>query len=452
MRSVLLPFLAPLLAALACETPFVIQNHGDTAGSAGMLAGNGGELNGGSLNGGEPSGGSEAGGGVAGVGTAGTQAGAGGEPLAAGAAGAAGNTGDELGECEHPLAALSIAAGENHACAVESATGNLYCWGLGSNGQLGNDATEDANAPVLVKSNESFSEVQVGVVTTCALTDKKELFCFGDNSDGVLANGTSQGSALPIRVLTNVDTFSMSSSYVLATTSQRDLYAWGGNTDGQLGIGNGTLGEAVRMASATGRKARRLANGYSHACLTDDPSLFVYCAGNNFGARLGIDGGSRAVFTQVLPEVATKLTAGYDRTCAITAVGMKCWGHNLPVTFEGQPEDITTPTLVSNYMDWQYISLGFDHMCATTTFNRVLCAGDNATGELGRESAASPSFAEPAPPFSANFVSAGRDFTCARRASDYQVVCWGSNANGKLGRGSSDESPGAPALVCLPPL
>lgn len=447
MRSVLLPGLAPLLAALACESPFVIQ---ETAGAAGTLAGDAGEPNGG-----QPSGGSDPGGGVGAGGAAGANAGSAGEPPAggaAGAAGAAGSTGDALGECEHPLTALSIAAGENHACAVESITGNLYCWGLGLNGQLGNGATENANAPVLVKSNESFSEVQVGVVTTCALTDDKELFCFGDNSDGVLGDGTSQGSSVPIRALANADTFSMSSSYVLATSSQRDLFAWGGNTDGQLGLGNTTLGSAVRAPSATSQKARRIAAGYSHACLTDEPSLFVYCAGNNQGARLGIAGGSRALFTQVLPEAVTKLTAGYDRTCAVTAQGMKCWGHNLPATFASQPEDITTPTLVSNYMDWQYISLGFDHMCATTTFERVLCAGDNGAGELGREGAASPSFAEPEPSFSANFVSAGRDFTCARRASDYQVVCWGSNANGKLGRGSSDESPGAPGLVCLPPL
>jgi alpha-tubulin suppressor-like RCC1 family protein len=446
MRSVLLPYLAPLLLAPACEAPFVIHHRGEIAGSAGALSGSAGEPTGDDSGTGGTGGTSGAAGGG---GVAGSAAGSG-EPSAAGAAGDAGL--DELGVCEHPLTALTIAAGENHACAVESATGNLFCWGLGSNGQLGNGKTESAAAPVKVQSNESFTDVRVGAVTTCALSTDQELFCFGDNFDGVLADGTSQGSALPVRTLVGAETFSVSSSYVLATTFQRQLFAWGSNTNGQLGLGDASVGDTVRLESDTGLTARGLAAGYSHACLIDEPSRFVRCSGNNLDARLGIAGASRSTFTETLAEPVTQISAGYDRSCALTATGLKCWGHNLPATFEGKPDDLATPTLVSDYMDWQRISVGFDHLCATTTFDRVLCSGDNTSAELGRGGATSPHFEEPETSFSANYVSAGRDFTCALRANDSAVVCWGSNEHGKLGRGSSDESPGAPALVCLPSL
>ena len=42
-----------------------------------------------------------------------------------------------------------FSAGLNFACAVDSA-GLLYCWGYGSNGELGNNSTAQSNVPVAV--------------------------------------------------------------------------------------------------------------------------------------------------------------------------------------------------------------------------------------------------------------------------------------------------------------
>jgi len=44
--------------------------------------------------------------------------------------------------------AQAITAGEDHTCAVVS--GDAWCWGGNSNGQLGNNSTTDSHGPVKV--------------------------------------------------------------------------------------------------------------------------------------------------------------------------------------------------------------------------------------------------------------------------------------------------------------
>jgi alpha-tubulin suppressor-like RCC1 family protein len=351
------------------------------------------------------------------------------------------------------LFALSVSAGEDHACAVQYDTGELYCWGLGQSGQLGNGDTQSSSVPVKVQSDEQFTEVSVGTRSTCARAGLGDLYCFGDNFDGQLADETTQGRSLPVLTLSGTSQVAMSSGYVLAAAAGNVLFAWGSNTNGQLGLGDATTGTVVRTETETALQDVELVSaGYTHACLIAGASGFGFCAGSNQDSRLGLPGAQRTTFTQISPLGLEHISAGYDRTCAITSQGvLQCWGRNLPVTFAGLPEDVPTPRQVGKVEDWQRVSVGFDHVCGTTTDLNLVCAGDNSQGELGVTGASSPAFVAPDPPFRSLNFSAGRHFTCAIREPDFAVVCFGSNEHGKLGRGSSDESPGVPALVCLPP-
>lgn len=96
-------------------------------------------------------------------------------------------------------------------CGLTS-SGDVYCWGLDSNGQVGNGPGADVcpnatlgdlaceNAPALVAGGLTFAEVDVGVVHVCGRTTAGELYCWGWNGWGQLGEGTQNDAHAPVRV------------------------------------------------------------------------------------------------------------------------------------------------------------------------------------------------------------------------------------------------------------
>ena|GEM_PF-6881755 len=86
---------------------------------------------------------------------------------------------------------ISVSGGESHTCAVK-ADGTVWCWGLNSNGQLGNNTTEQKNAPVQVLGVggsgylTNVAAVSTGTFHTCALKSDRTVWCWGSNLVGYL--------------------------------------------------------------------------------------------------------------------------------------------------------------------------------------------------------------------------------------------------------------------------
>jgi hypothetical protein len=72
----------------------------------------------------------------------------------------------------------SIAAGEQHACAVTAAN-RVACWGKAGSGRLGVPG-RDRLTPVVVPGVEDVVGVAVGQVTGCAWTSHGAVWCWGD--------------------------------------------------------------------------------------------------------------------------------------------------------------------------------------------------------------------------------------------------------------------------------
>jgi len=96
--------------------------------------------------------------------------------------------------------ASSVAAGYGHTCAVVSG-GTVKCWGLNSEGQLG-DGGLVWNSPTAVDviGISGATEVVLGHVHSCALVADGAVRCWGDNRRGQLGNGstTSSGTAVAV--------------------------------------------------------------------------------------------------------------------------------------------------------------------------------------------------------------------------------------------------------------
>jgi alpha-tubulin suppressor-like RCC1 family protein len=102
---------------------------------------------------------------------------------------------------------VSLALGEIHSCAL-SRDGGVYCWGYGSQGQLGNGTREGRQNPTGVCLSDAegcdttcsnapvdFIAISSGNTHMCGLTAQGIVKCWGDSRDGKLGNGFLPESA-----------------------------------------------------------------------------------------------------------------------------------------------------------------------------------------------------------------------------------------------------------------
>jgi alpha-tubulin suppressor-like RCC1 family protein len=79
--------------------------------------------------------------------------------------------------------------------------GNMMCWGAGAEGRLGNGDTSDALVPVdVVGLPERALTAAIGYEHTCAIVESGDVYCWGNGDKGQLGDGRGAGSLAPVRV------------------------------------------------------------------------------------------------------------------------------------------------------------------------------------------------------------------------------------------------------------
>ena len=141
----------------------------------------------------------------------------------------------------------TIAAGYDHSCMI--VTGQAYCWGDNTYGELGDDSTVSSTAPVPVDTSGELSGVTLTQITagngyTCALASTGRAYCWGYNADGELGNGSTANSRVPVPVTTSgvlagatLTQISAGEYAACGVSSAGAAYCWGQGTSGQLGNG-----------------------------------------------------------------------------------------------------------------------------------------------------------------------------------------------------------------------
>ena len=182
-----------------------------------------------------------------------------------------------------------VEAGRFHTCAVLS-SGGIKCWGYNADGQLGNGSTTMATTPVSVSGiSAGASAVAPGWYSTCALMSDTTVKCWGLNTNGQLGNGTSTSSLTPVTVtgLTGVTQITGGTNSNCALVTDGTVKCWGGNANGQLGDGtNSGKSTYVTVSNLTG--VTDLVDGYSrsHPCAKTADGT-GYCWGIGTSGQLG---------------------------------------------------------------------------------------------------------------------------------------------------------------------
>jgi alpha-tubulin suppressor-like RCC1 family protein len=133
----------------------------------------------------------------------------------------------------------------NHSCGLTSG-GQAYCWGLNSSSQLGDSTTTNRTTPVAVQQpgGLTFASLTTGSSDTCGLNGSGQAYCWGNNSNGQLGNGTTTATRVPTAVSQPVGvTFTLVSAgavHTCALDTVGQTWCFGRNQYGQIGDGTTT--------------------------------------------------------------------------------------------------------------------------------------------------------------------------------------------------------------------
>jgi len=313
---------------------------------------------------------------------------------------------------------------------------------------------------------DRVTDVAIGDLHICAVTDEGGVVCWGDNRAGQLGDGTFSASSTPVSVvgLADVTAIDAARYTTCALTGTGGVWCWGSNEDGVLGSGSGVTSSTVPVqvsGLATGVIAIAAGGGFlpigyftdygQHVCAVLSGGS-VKCWGSNETGQLG-DGTSDAQSAPVevvgLGAPAADVTAGSFHTCVRTTGGAAwCWGYNGngqlgrgtageniglgPAQVSGLDSGVIQVDAGGYRVD---MGMNSSHTCAVLATGEVKCWGDNIFGQVGDgtwDDRSTPTTVVGLPG-SATSVSTGSDYSCA--IADGAAYCWGYDDDGQLGDG-----------------
>jgi alpha-tubulin suppressor-like RCC1 family protein len=371
----------------------------------------------------------------------------------------------------------TVESGDRFTCGLLS-TGDAYCWGLSTSGQLGNGSTATLSTPAPVADGLKFQDLAVGYSHACGLTLAGAAYCWGYNATAQLGIGST---ATPVMVPTAVSggiTFTQLSASLVATcglATSGAAYCWGRNSPyGVIGIGNATTPAIVLApAEVVGSAALGLVSvhaGYFAACgLSATGEAWCWGYKNMLGNGTTTD--SYVPVRAASSQTFTRLTVGNQFICGLSASGTSsCWGERNVVGEQGHAGGRTlTPLAIAGAPTFASIKAGHSNYslpttCAVTPSGDAYCWGNNKEGQLGATTSqiCSTGFASPlntAPcsttpvPVSGGLkfssVSVGLDHVCGVTVEG-NVYCWGRNDYGEIGIGVQDAAIRTPVRVIGP--
>jgi hypothetical protein len=238
-----------------------------------------------------------------------------------------------------PDGVAAVTTGAQHSCGLTPA-GVAYCWGYGAFGQLGNGVitfcsvsdggtASDCPGPTPVAGNLRFVAIAAGNSHTCGLVATGQMYCWGLNADGQLGAPSSSPC------VEYDDSYYGYYGYAVACAPSPQA-ALGSATYTSLASGLDTCGlTASGLVACTGSTfgPRPVQTNTAFTSLAPDGNCGIqagggaYCWSGSFAAP-------QASFAQPMPVASdfafSSLTALRSHLCGLLENGgtVVCWGRN----------------------------------------------------------------------------------------------------------------------------
>lgn len=211
----------------------------------------------------------------------------------------------------------SVSVGDSHACA-RTVTGSVYCWGWNTHGQAGDGTnTTPRRSPRAVSGLSGVVQLGIQGSASCALKNDGTVWCWGYGSDGQLGNGSDSHQNVPVQVvgvggtghLTGIAALAdaRSSTHLCAISQTGTLYCWGFGGYGALG--NSSLSSTntpvpFKGIGGIGILADVIWAGVGYHTCAYSASAGLICAGPNYAGQLAFGDADYSDYTYYSDPVA----------------------------------------------------------------------------------------------------------------------------------------------------
>ena len=284
-----------------------------------------------------------------------------------------------------------VSAGSNYCLAIKT-DGSLWAWGNGGSGRLGDGTAVDKSSPIQIGSLTNWASVSAGNLHSLAVKTDGTLWAWGSNVQGELGDGTATGKSSPIQIgsLTNWSKVSAGrNSFSLAVKTNGTLWAWGYNIDGMLGDGTTTTRSSpVQIGSLTNWASVSACNAYSFGIKTDGT---LWAWGNNRQGQLGF--GNTYYYSS--PGQVGSLTnwrsisrdlQGYNTVIAVKTNNTAwSWGRNQYGQMGiGDTTTYSSPVQIGSLTNWSVVECDGASAIGLKTDGTIWTWGYNYYGQLGQ--------------------------------------------------------------------
>ncbi|GAA4426893.1 hypothetical protein GCM10023188_09430 [Pontibacter saemangeumensis] len=143
---------------------------------------------------------------------------------------------------------IDIAAGSNHSLAIAGAAREVYAWGYGFHGQLGNGSYSNSAVPATVQSLSGIKAIAGGAWHSLAIGPNGEVFSWGHGAVGQLGTNSYEAkqntpSLINFQGIDRAISIAGGTWHSLAIGSDYQVYAWGDGYHGTLGSNYGPFGK-----------------------------------------------------------------------------------------------------------------------------------------------------------------------------------------------------------------
>ncbi len=395
---------------------------------------------------------------------------------------------------ESDIVSQRSVSGTLRTCGILS--GNVYCWGDNSFGQLGNNTSTDSLVPVKVfkeagvLAGKLVDDMFAAQDHNCALSDG-EVYCWGRNNYGQLGDGTTTNRLKPVKVggalAGKTVTYVGGTSYTTCAIAEGKIYCWGYNSYGSVGTNTATASYTAPTLVATAANgvsgglpanynATKLTSGSRSTNMCAIADGRAYCWGPNRAGQIGnnvapsttIYRAPTAVYTGgvLSGKIVTSITQDgysdvantpapppYAHVCVVATNGdgsggwVYCWGENNSGQLgNNSTTDTRVPVAVSagamNGKAIVDVAAGLSHNCALSSDGKVFCWGLNSSGQIGDNT--STTRRTPVAVYeetnvlqgaTVTTIGAGANRGCA--TANQKAYCWGLNTDGQIGDGTT---------------